>query len=105
MEADGNPARAALLQRAARLAKESATLDRMQTAGRALETRQYALAIQEQQVVRDSLKQLLDLLQSENRADRIREERARVEQLIKDIQTAGTAAAIAAWSDRGWAGG
>ncbi|MFO0923868.1 MAG: hypothetical protein U0905_15410 [Pirellulales bacterium] len=86
LESSTNPARSALLLQAAKLSKEQAMVQRLNTASELLTKKQFTRAIEEQQASMESLKKLLDLLQSENRQDRIREERKKYEQWIKDIK-------------------
>ncbi len=86
LESSTNPSRSGLLQQAAKLSKELATLQRMSQASDLLGQKQFTRALQEQQASRDSLAKLLELLQSENRHERVREERERIQQLIKDIK-------------------
>lgn len=86
LEAASNPTRASLLQQAAQLSKQLSTLQRLQSAADLLAKGQYSQAIKEQESTKDGLTKLLELLQSENRQSRIRDDRERIEALIKDIQ-------------------
>ncbi len=86
LEASSNPTRSSLLQQAAQLSKQLATLQRLNSAAELLAKGQLSRALQEQESTRENLQKLLELLQSENRQSRIREDRARIEALIKDIQ-------------------
>ena len=86
LEVASNPTRASLLQQAAQLSKQLSTLQRLQSAADLLAKGQYSQAIKEQESTKDSMTKLLELLQSENRQSRIRDERERIEALIKDIQ-------------------
>jgi hypothetical protein len=86
LEAAANPTRASLLQQAAQLSKQLSTLQRLQSAADLLAKGQYSQAIKEQESTKDGLTKLLELLQSENRQSRIRDDRERIEALIKDIQ-------------------
>ncbi|HUP82434.1 MAG TPA: hypothetical protein VM260_28025, partial [Pirellula sp.] len=81
LEAAANPTRAGLLMQAAQMSKQLATLQRLSVAGDLLSQGQFTRAIQEQEVGRENLKKLLELLQSENRSTRLRDERARLEDI------------------------
>lgn len=86
LEAATNPTRAALLMQAAQMSKQLATQQRMAQASELLAKGQYSRAIPEQEASRDNLKKLLELLQSENRSSRIKDERKRLEDVLKDIR-------------------
>ena len=86
LEAAANPTRAGLLMQAAKMSKQLATLQRLSVAGDLLALGQYTRAIQEQEAGRENLKKLLELLQSENRSTRLRDERARLEDIQKEIR-------------------
>ncbi|MDZ4849923.1 MAG: hypothetical protein SGI77_11605 [Pirellulaceae bacterium] len=86
LEAAANPTRASLLQQAAQLSKQLATLQRLNLAVELLAKGQFSRALQEQESTKENLGKLLELLQSENRQSRIREDRQRIEALIKDVQ-------------------
>ena len=75
LEAGENPARAALLQQAVQLSKQAALTEQLADAASRLEQGQFSEAIEKQKTSRENLKRLLELLQSENREKRIREER------------------------------
>jgi hypothetical protein len=86
LEAAANPTRAGLLMQAAQMSKQLATLQRLSVAGDLLSQGQFTRAIQEQEAGRENLKKLLELLQSENRSGRLRDERARIEEIQKEIR-------------------
>ncbi|MFM8215371.1 MAG: hypothetical protein ACKN82_12105, partial [Pirellula sp.] len=86
LEAATNPTRAALLLQAAQMSKQLATQQRMIQASEFLAKGQYSRAIPEQEASRDNLKKLLELLQSENRSSRIKDERKKLEDVLKDIR-------------------
>jgi hypothetical protein len=86
LEAATNPTRAALLLQAAQMSKQLATQQRMIQASELLAKGQYSRAIPEQEASRDNLKKLLELLQSENRSSRIKDERKKLEDVLKDIR-------------------
>jgi len=86
LEAAANPTRAGLLLQAAQMSKQLATLQRLSVAGDLLSQGKFTRAIQEQEAGRENLKKLLELLQSENRSTRLRDERARLEDIQKEIR-------------------
>jgi hypothetical protein len=86
IESDSNPIRASLLQRASKLGKESSVESRLKEAAKLLQNKQFSRAIEEQQATKESLKQLLDLLLSEDRDDRVKEDKKKIEEMIKEIQ-------------------
>ena len=86
LEGSTNPTRAALLMQAAQMSKQMATQQRMSQASDLLAKGQYSRAIPEQEASRENLKKLLELLQSENRSSRIKDERKRLEDVLKDIR-------------------
>ena len=86
LEAASNPTRAGLLMQAAQLSKQLATQQRMVQASDLLGKGQFSRAIPELESSRENLKKLLELLQSENRSTRIKDERKRLEDVLKDIR-------------------
>jgi hypothetical protein len=84
LESGENPARAALLQQAVQLSKQADLTRLLSEAAARLEQGQYSEAIEKQKLSRESLKRLLELLQSENREQRIREERDEVRRWIEE---------------------
>ena len=86
LEAAANPTRAGLLMQAAQMSKQLATLQRLSVAGDLLSQGQFTRAIQEQEAGRENLRKLLELLQSENRSTRLKDERARLEEIQKEIR-------------------
>ncbi len=86
LEATTNPTRASLLMQAAQMSKQLATQQRLLQAGDLLAKGQFSRAIPEQEASRENLKKLLELLQSENRSSRLKDERKRLEDVLKDIR-------------------
>ncbi|MCC6508515.1 MAG: hypothetical protein IT423_05375 [Pirellulaceae bacterium] len=84
IESASNPTRAALLQQAAQLGKQAQLAELLTRAAKSLEKNQFSQAAEDQKVSRDSLKRLLELLQSENRQDRVRQERDQIKNLIEE---------------------
>ena len=86
VEALSNPARAALMQQAAALAKQVQLSDALARAARSLEQKQYSQAIEDQKTSLENLNKILDLLQSENRTDRVREQRDQIRRTIEETE-------------------
>ena len=86
VEADENAERAALLRRAAKQSREMFVLDKLSTASQSLRNAQFKNAIDQQSSAKDGLDQLLKLLLSEDRPQRIRDEKERVGKMIKDLK-------------------
>ncbi len=86
VEADENPERAALLRRAARQSRESFVLEKLLAASESLRTQQFAKAVESQGSARDGLDKLLNLLLSEDRPQRIRDEKKRIANMIKELK-------------------
>ena len=86
LEAASNPTRSGLLMQAAQLSKQLATQQRLLQASDLLAKGQFSRAITEQEASRENLKKLLELLQSENRSSRLKDERKRLEDILKDIR-------------------
>jgi hypothetical protein len=86
LEAVSNPTRSGLLMQAAQLSKQLATQQRLLQASDLLAKGQFSRAITEQEASRENLKKLLELLQSENRSSRLKDERKRLEDILKDIR-------------------
>lgn len=84
IESAENPARAALLQQAAQLGKQSQLSDLLARAATRLDKKQFSQALEDQKASRENLKRLLDLLQSENRGERVREQRDQVRRWIEE---------------------
>lgn len=84
LESAENPARSALLQQAAQLGKQSQLADLLARAATRLDKKQYSQALEDQRTSRESLKRLLELLQSENRGERVREQRDQVRRWIEE---------------------
>ena len=86
MEAVENPERAALLRRAARQASDQFILEKLKTASESLETEEFQKAVENQEAAAKELGSLLTLLMSEDRSERIRAEKDRVQQMVKDLK-------------------
>lgn len=86
MEAVENPERASLLRRAAKMSRDKFVLQRLQTASDAIEGGQYKDAIDSQTLASTELRSILKLLQSEDRSQRIRNEKERYKKLISDLK-------------------
>ena len=87
LESTSNPQRSALLKRAAQQSADRLTRQQLDTLIRLLTPpSQLKRAIDEQQQVVTDLRALLELLQSENRSDRLKSEQARVREYIKDVE-------------------
>ncbi len=86
VEASENPERAALLRRASRQARELFILERINGASGALDEGRFAQALKDQKSAQDALGVLLQLLQSEDRQERIRQEKERIRQLVNDLK-------------------
>ncbi len=84
LESAENPARSALLQQAAQLGKQSQLADVLARAASRLDKKQYSQALEDQRTSRENLKRLLELLQSENRGERVREQRDQVRRWIEE---------------------
>ena len=86
MEAVENPERAALLRRAARQSSDQFILEKLKTASESLETEEFQKAVENQEAAAKELGSLLTLLMSEDRSERIRAEKDRVQQMVKDLK-------------------
>lgn len=84
LESVENPTRSALLQQAAQLGKQSQLADLLARAANRLDKKQYSQALEDQRTSRENLKRLLELLQSENRGERVREQRDQVRRWIEE---------------------
>tara|TARA_R110002049_G_scaffold72490_1_gene186980 strand:- start:75333 stop:77264 length:1932 start_codon:yes stop_codon:yes gene_type:complete len=86
VEATENPERAALLRRAARQSRDQFVLNKIQSASDALRTQQFQSAVENQGDATEGLQAMLKLLLSEDRSKRIRDEKERIANLIKNIK-------------------
>ncbi|HBE67868.1 MAG TPA: hypothetical protein DDW52_06940 [Planctomycetaceae bacterium] len=84
LEALENPTRAALLRQAVQLSKEVQLAANLAEASKALGGERYSDAITRQQQAGKHLSDILQLLQSENRSQRVREEREKVRRWIEE---------------------
>ncbi|QDV11982.1 hypothetical protein CA51_18580 [Rosistilla oblonga] len=86
VEASTHPERAALLRRAARQSSETFVLKQLEEASQALDRKQFQLAIENQSSASQNLAGLLKLLLTEDRQERIREEKDRIKRIKQDIE-------------------
>jgi hypothetical protein len=86
VDAAENPQRSALLKKAIAQSKNKFIKKNMDDLVKVLQEQRYRNAIEGQSTVRNDLKLLLELLQSENRTDRIKSEQDRVRQYIRELQ-------------------
>ena len=86
VEADENPERSALLRRAARQSRDQFILEKLRTASQSLETQEFQKAVDNQEAAKKDLDAILTLLLSEDRSKRIRDEKERYQNLIKDLK-------------------
>lgn len=86
VEADENPERAALLRRAARQSRDTFVLEKLVAASDSLKAEQYAKALESQSAAKEGLDKLLTLLLSEDRPQRIRDEKKRIANMIKELK-------------------
>ncbi|GIW98011.1 MAG: hypothetical protein KatS3mg111_1344 [Pirellulaceae bacterium] len=86
LESLDNPTRAALLQQAVQLSKQAQLAESLSQAAGDLRRGQYSEALQRQRVGVENLRRLLDLLQSENRDQRVREQREQIRRWIEETQ-------------------
>ncbi|HUE73624.1 MAG TPA: hypothetical protein VMP01_22290 [Pirellulaceae bacterium] len=80
-----NPKRAALLRRAIAQSKERLTKTELEAVVKLLSQKQLKRALDGQVAVQGDLKALLELLQSEDRADRLKSEQERIKEYIKEV--------------------
>ena len=85
-EAIENPRKAELLKKAYQQSRERLTNTQLNSLVKLLAEAQLRRAIDGQKVVRTDLDALLELLQSENRFDRLKDEQARIREYIKEIE-------------------
>jgi hypothetical protein len=85
-DASSNPRRAALLKQALAESKDKHIRLQMEALVKRLRQQQLQRAVDDQTQVRDDLRALLELLLSENREDRLRNEQARIRQYIKELE-------------------
>ncbi|MEZ6091291.1 MAG: hypothetical protein R3C05_25400 [Pirellulaceae bacterium] len=86
VEASTHPERAALLRRAARQSSETFVLKQLEDATAALSNRQYQEALTNQSSASGNLSSLLKLLLTEDRQERIRDEKDRIKRIKQDIE-------------------
>lgn len=86
LEASENPRRAALLQRAVQQSKERLTKTQLEAVAALLEKNQLKKAIDGQATAQTDLKALLELLMSEDRGERIKGEKERIREYLKEVE-------------------
>jgi hypothetical protein len=86
LESATNPRRAALLTRAVEQSKERLTKTQLEAVVKMLNQQQLKRAVDGQATVQTDLKSLLDLLMSEDRSDRLKNEQARIKEYIKEVE-------------------
>lgn len=86
VEVTENPERAALLRRAAKQSRDTFILERMNSASDALRSQKFQQAITDQQAANEQMAALLKLLLTEDRPQRIRDEKERISNWIKDLK-------------------
>ena len=86
LEASLNPKRAALLKEAVSQSGEKLTRVQLEQVVKLIGSRQWKKAIEGQTEADTDLKALLQLLLSENRADRLKSEQQRIKEYIKEVE-------------------
>jgi len=86
MEADENAERAALLRRAAKQSRDMFVLEKLSTASQSIRNAQFKNALDSQGSAKEGLDRLLTLLLSEDRPQRVRDEKERVGKMIKELK-------------------
>jgi hypothetical protein len=86
VEAAENPERAALLRQAAKQSREKFVLQQLRNASEALKNEKFSDAVNNQDSAGTGLAEILKLLTSEDRANRIRDEKKRLAKMIKDLK-------------------
>jgi hypothetical protein len=85
-ESTSNPRRAALLKQAYKQSKDRLTQSQLSAIVALLSQKQYKRALDGQEVARKDLQELLQLLLSEDRSDRLKTETQRMKDHIKELQ-------------------
>ncbi|MGM0488678.1 MAG: hypothetical protein ACQESR_18215 [Planctomycetota bacterium] len=85
-EAASNPRRAALLKQAYKQSKDRLTLSQLNKIAELLQDQKYKSAIDGQKTARQNLGDLLRLLMSEDRSDRLKSEQQRIKEYIKELK-------------------
>ncbi len=85
-EATTNPRRAALLRQAYKQSKDRLTHTQLASIVQLLKNRQLKRAMDGQQTAQQDLEALLELLQSENRSDRLKTETQKIQDIIKELK-------------------
>ena len=85
-EAAANPRRSALLKQAYKQSKDRLTASQLSTIARLLNQEQFKRAIDGQETAQNDLEQLLQLLMTEARPDRLKDDQARYREYIRDVE-------------------
>jgi hypothetical protein len=85
IEGVSNPRRAALLMQALKQSKDNLTAVKLNTIVQLLNQEQLKRALENQEDAKKDLAALLELLLSENRADRLKSEQERIREYIKEV--------------------
>lgn len=86
VDAASNPQRAALLKKAVQQSKDNLTRTQLETLVKLIDQRQLKRAVDGQTEATTEMKALLELLQSENRADRLKDEQERIKEYIQEVE-------------------
>lgn len=86
MEAAENPERSALLKRAARQSRDRFVLTKLQNATQSLGKEQLQQAVDQQESASKELAAVLKLLLTEDRSKRIRDERQKISEVVKELK-------------------
>lgn len=86
VESRENPERASLLKRVAKQSREKFVLEKLRAAGTLIAKGQLSRALDDQKTATTDLEGLLKLLLSEDRSSRIRDEKKRIAEIIKQLR-------------------
>src|SRR6056297_1790963 len=86
MEAVENPERAALLKRAAKQSRDRFVLTKLEEASDALTKQEFQKAVDRQDAAAKELGAMLKLLLTEDRGQRIRDEKQRIAKVVKELK-------------------
>ncbi|NNE00409.1 MAG: hypothetical protein HKN47_24080, partial [Pirellulaceae bacterium] len=86
VESAENPERSALLRRAARQSRDKFVLEKLRNASESLRSEKFQDAVDNQGSAAKDLEAILKLLMSEDRSKRIRDEKNRIANMIKDLK-------------------
>lgn len=85
-EAASNPRRATLLRQAYKQSKDRLTHTQLNAIAKLLSEQQYKRALDGQEIAQKDLKELLQLLMSEDRAERLKSESEKIKDYIKELK-------------------